>query len=344
MTIAIDAMSGDCGPAPVVSGLNLACRSLSHARFVLFGDEAELTPLLNRYKRLAGRWRIVHCPGTVTMEMHPTRALRRGRDSSMWQALDALARGEADAAVSAGNTGALMTMATVRLRPAHGIERPAIAALWPSLSPAGGNVVLDLGADLSADADRLVSYAIMGAEYARISLDLPRPRIALLNVGREEIKGRPEIRDAGTRLAALAADPALGFEFVGNVEGNQIGEDFADVIVTDGFTGNIALKTAEGTARLVAQFLREAFRFSWASRIGSLFAYTSLMRLRRRIDPRRVNGGVFLGLNGAVVKSHGGADAVGMAAAIKLATRLARGDVTGKIVKQVARRGSGGDD
>ncbi|MEO1291909.1 MAG: phosphate acyltransferase PlsX [Pseudomonadota bacterium] len=342
--IAVDAMSGDLGPAPALDGLNRIVRQRPDLHFLIHGDEARLAPLLARRTALAARSDLLHCTDTVAMDTPPTEALRRGRESSMWQTLDSVARGDAHAAVSAGNTGALMTMATVRLRPASRTTRPAIAALWPSRNPSRYNIVLDLGADLTADAEALVSYAIMGAEYARISLDLPRPRVALLNVGTEEIKGRPEIRAAAVQLRALAADPDFGFDFVGNVEGDKIGGDVADVIVTDGFTGNVALKTAEGTARLVGHFLVEAFRFSWASRIGSIFAYTSMQRLKRRIDPRRANGGVFLGLNGVIVKSHGGADSLGFAAAVDLAARLGSGNVAGKIAKQVARQPVGGDE
>jgi glycerol-3-phosphate acyltransferase PlsX len=255
--------------------------------------------------------------------------------TSMWSAIEAVRAGEAPVAVSCGNTGALMLMSMTRLRKIEGVNRPAIACLWPSRNPSGFNVMLDVGADLRADAEDLLQYALMGASYARNGLDLSRPRVGLLNVGTEDHKGRAEIKVAADLIARVA--PAADFDFVGFVEGVDLPSDKVDVIVTDGFTGNVALKTGEGTARMIRELMGEAFRYSPLSRIAALLAYTSLRRLSKRIDPRRVNGGVFLGLNGTVVKSHGGADATGVAAAIKLAARLAASGFNQRLAARIAQ-------
>jgi len=245
-------------------------------------------------------------------------------------------------AVSCGNTGALMVISMMRLRKLPGVKRPAIACYWPSKSPAGFNVMLDVGADVRADETDLLQYALMGTSYARNSLDIARPRVGLLNVGTEEHKGRSEIK-AAAELIAGAAEVAH-FDFVGNVEGSDIPSNKVDVIVTDGFTGNVALKTAEGTAGLIKSFFKEAFKASLPARLGALFAYRQLGILRAKTDPRRVNGGVFLGLNGTVVKSHGGADGTGIAAAIELAVELSRHDFNHKLAARVASVPTPGND
>jgi glycerol-3-phosphate acyltransferase PlsX len=260
--------------------------------------------------------------------------MRNGQDTSMWSALDSVRNGEATVCVSCGNTGALMLVSIMRLRKLSGVNRPAIAVLWPSRNPQGFNVMLDVGADIRADARDLLQYALMGASYARNGMDLARPRLGLLNVGTEEHKGRSELHDAHALIAAQSADG--GYDFVGFVEGGDIPGNRCDVIVTDGFTGNVALKTGEGTAALIGDLLREAFAFSPLSRLASLLALTSLRRLKKRIDPRRVNGGVFLGLNGTVVKSHGSADATGVSAAVKLAFELAKSGFSDRLAARVA--------
>jgi len=245
-----------------------------------------------------------------------------------------LRSGEADGVVSCGNTGALMMLSVVRLRKILGVDRPAIAVLWPSRAPQGFNIMLDAGADISADEHDLLQYALMGASYARNGMDLERPRVGLLNVGTEEHKGRTELKLAHDLIARNAKN--ANYDFVGFVEGNDLPADKADVIVTDGFTGNVALKTGEGTAGLIGSLLKEAFKFSPLSRLAALLAYTSLNRLNKRIDPRRVNGGVFLGLNGTVVKSHGSSDATGVSAAVKLAFKLAQSGFSEKLAARVA--------
>jgi len=252
----------------------------------------------------------------------------------MWSCIEAVKTGEAQAAVSCGNTGALMALSMIRLRKIEGVNRPAIACLWPSRNPQGFNVMLDVGADIRADAEDLLQYALMGVSYARNGLDLPRPRVGLMNVGTEEHKGRAELKVAA-ELIERVSGPA-DFDFVGFVEGGDLPSAKVDVIVTDGFTGNVALKTGEGTARQIKDLLEEAFKNSAFSRIAALLALTSLRRLSQRIDPRRVNGGVFLGLNGTVVKSHGSADPTGVAAAIKLAARLATAGFNERLAARIA--------
>ena len=336
IVISIDAMGGDAGPGAVIGGMVKSARKNEEIRYIVHGDEAVLSPLIEKQRALDGIVEIRHCPDVIDMTEKPSRAMRSGKGSSMWGTLETVKKGDATAAVSCGNTGALMAISMLQLRRAPGVDRPAIAVLWPSRSDAGHNIVLDVGADIRAEARDLVQYAIMGTEYARLGLELPLPRVGLLNVGIEEHKGRAALHEAAEMLEALASGPDSRMDFIGFIEGGDIGRGTVDVIVTDGFTGNVALKTAEGTATLIRGFLREAMEHTIFSRIGALFALTSLRRLQKRLDPRRVNGGVFLGLNGAVVKSHGGADAIGVSAAIKLAFRLARNGFTDKVAQRVA--------
>jgi glycerol-3-phosphate acyltransferase PlsX len=332
--ISVDAMGGDEGPAAVVAGCSLSAKLNPDIAFILHGDEAQLTALVARRRELEGRCEIRHATDVVTMKDKPSQVVRTGKDTSMWSAIEAVRTGEAAVAVSCGNTGALMALSMIRLKKLPGVNRPAIAVLYPSSNPQGFNVMLDVGADVRADADDLLRFALMGTSYARNGMDIARPRVGLLNVGTEEHKGRAELKEAYD-LIRDQRDQA-GFEFVGFVEGGDISGDAADVIVTDGFTGNVAIKTGEGTANMIGDRLREAFKYSPLSRLASLLAYTSLMRLRRRIDPRRVNGGVFLGLNGTVVKSHGSADATGVSAAIKLAAQLSESRFNDKLAARVA--------
>ena len=332
--ISIDAMGGDRGPAPILTGMSHALSSNRELRFIVYGDETKLVELLRRRPDLRSHCEVRHAPNIVSMSEKPSRALRDGRDTSMWHALSAVAKGEAKVAISAGNTGALMAMAIFLLRKAPGIDRPAIAVSWPSRAPHGFNIVLDMGADVRADARNLLQYAVMGAEYSHLNFGIERPRVGLLNMGTEPGKGPQELREAVTLIEAAASDR---FTFVGFVEGSDISKTTADVFITDGFTGNVALKAAEGTANFIGEALRDAFKHSFWSRLGSLFAVTSLQRMRQRIDPRRMNGGVFLGLNGSVVKSHGGADAIGFASAIELAAKMAEIDFPTLVAAQLAR-------
>jgi phosphate acyltransferase len=334
ITLSVDAMGGDRGPAAVVAGLAMSAPRMPEADFILHGDEGELGRLLARQPALTGRVLLRNAPRVVTMQDKPAQVMRHGAGTSMWSAIDSVKSGEAQVAVSCGNTGALMAVAMLRLRKLPGVGRPAIACLWPSRNPGGFNLMLDAGADIKADAEDLLQYAMMGASYARNGMGIARPRVGLLNVGTEDHKGSAELKEAQDRIAAAAG---IGdYDYVGFVEGVDLPSDRVDVIVTDGFTGNVALKTAEGTARLIGDFLREAFNATWASKISGLLAGAALNRLRHRMDPRRSNGGVFLGLNGIVVKSHGSADATGVAAALDMAHQLARSGFRDRLAARVA--------
>jgi glycerol-3-phosphate acyltransferase PlsX len=325
--IALDAMGGDHGPAVVVAGAELALARRPESQFLFFGNAEQVAPLVAGRPALKSASQIVHAEVAVRMEDKPSQALRYGRrKSSMWLAIDAVKKSQADMAVSAGNTGALMAMSKFELKTLAGIERPAIAALWPTLR--GASIVLDVGASIGADAAHLVGLAVMGAATARILFGLQRASVGLLNIGVEEVKGLEQVREAG-RILRETQWPDL--DYVGFVEGDDIGMGKVDVVVTEGFSGNIALKTAEGTARQLGEYLRAAMSRSLGARIGYLFARSALERLRQRIDPRRANGGVFLGLNGIVIKSHGGADAEGFAAAIELGYGIVRDQLLTRI-------------
>lgn len=318
--IALDAMGGDVGPSVVIDGAAIAGERRPESQFLFFGDRAQVEPLLARHPDLAARSQVTHTEVSIRMDDKPSVALRAGRrSSSMWCAIEAVKRGEADAAVSAGNTGALMAMSKICLHTLAGIDRPALAAIWPTAR--GESIVLDVGATIGADAQSLVDLAIMGSAMAHIVLGVERPSVGLLNVGAEEIKGIEEVRAASRRLRELDL-PQLDYR--GFVEGDDLGRGTVDVVVTEGFTGNIALKTAEGTARQIGQYLREAMGQSWRSRLGYVLAKPAFEALRRKIDPRRANGGLFLGLDGIVIKSHGGTDAEGFAGAIDIGYDMVR--------------------
>lgn len=325
-------MGGDRAPEVVITGAEQAHARFPHVRFLLFGDAGRLQPLLARSPKLKPVVEIRHTPDVVAADEKPSLALRRGRNSSMRLAIDAVASGEAGGVVSAGNTGALMATAKFVLKTLPGIDRPAITSFFPT--ERGEIVMLDLGANVECDADNLVQFAVMGANFAHSVLGRFRPTVGLLNVGVEEVKGHETLKAAAEKLRAT---PDLAFDFVGFVEGDDIGRGTVDVIVTDGFTGNIALKTAEGTARLVTGFVRTAFAGSWMARLGYLLARRPLQAVRDRLDPRLYNGGVFLGLNGIVVKSHGGTDTVGFAAAIELAVDMVADRLTERITADFQR-------
>jgi glycerol-3-phosphate acyltransferase PlsX len=331
--IALDAMGGDVGASVVIPGAAISLTRHPGSEFLLFGDRALIEAQLAKYPALKAASRIVHTDVAVSMHDKPSQALRRGRrTSSMWLAIDAVKKGEADVAVSAGNTGALMAMARFNLRMLRGIDRPAIAAVWPTMR--GDSVVLDLGATIGGDAHHLMALAVMGSAMASVLFDLERPTVGLLNIGVEEIKGREEIREAAKLLRAMDL-PQL--EYIGFVEGDGIGKGAADVIVAEGFTGNIALKATEGTARQINEFLRAALSRTWRSRIGYLFAKNAFKALRDKLDPNKSNGGVFLGLNGIVVKSHGGTDAEGFAYAVDVGYEMVHYDLLTKINQMLNR-------
>jgi len=330
LTISIDAMGGDDAPAAVVAGVALAARRGDGARFLLHGHKDELQPLLRQHPDAAEASEIRHTETWVSMTDKPA-DLRRKRGSSMWNAVDSVKRGEADVVVSAGNTGALMAIAKIVLRMKEGVHRPAIAASWPN--PKGYSVVLDVGANVEVHETQLVEFAIMGEAFCRAVHGVERPSVGLLNVGAEDMKGNRVVQGA----ARLLQEAHLDLDYHGYVEGNDISLGVVDVVVTDGFTGNVALKTAEGTAKLVGGVIREGLTSSPLSRLGALLARGGLRLIRSRMDPRNVNGGVFLGLNGIVVKSHGDTDAVGFAQALRVALDMAGSSYLSEIEKNLAR-------
>ena len=332
-TIALDAMGGDRAPEVVVAGANQARLRYPNIHFRLFGDPARLEKLVRRFPRLDQGCEIIESETVIEPGEKPSQALRRGGRSSMRMAIDEVRDGRAEGIVSAGNTGALMAMSKLVLRTLPGIRRPAIASMFPTQR--GESVMLDLGANIECDAENLVQFAIMGAAFARSVQGLKKPTVGLLNVGSEESKGHEEIR----RAAEILRDADLPLEFYGFVEGNDITEGTVDVVVADGFTGNVALKTAEGTASMYTGFLRATFRRSIFSKLGYWLAKPALVALKNRVDPRRYNGGMFLGLNGVAVKSHGGTDAVGYANAIGFAFDMMTQGFNEKVIRDLQMLG-----
>jgi phosphate acyltransferase len=331
LTIALDAMGGDHAPQVVIAGADMARERFPDLDFLLHGDGDAIQPLLKARPRLADRCQVEHTSERVDGHARPSQVLRQGRGTSMCLAIEAVKSGRASAAVSAGNTGALMALAKFVLRTLPGIQRPAIASLVPTRR--SETVFLDLGANTECDADNLVQFAVMGEVFARAVLGVPKPTVGLLNIGTEEVKGHDTIREAA---AALRASD-LPIEFRGFVEGTDLTSGKVDVVVTDGFTGNVALKILEGTVGLYTHFLREAFKSSMLARLGYFLANPALQLLRQRLDPRRYNGAMFLGLNGIVVKSHGGTDALGFANAIGVAVDLVQQGTNGRITAELNR-------
>lgn len=332
LTLSVDAMGGDHAPGVIIAGVDQFARAHPQARFILHGGPDALEPLLQSHPAARAASTVEPCTGVVEMHDKPAQAMRR-KGTSMWNTIASVKAGTADAAVSAGNTGALMAVANLQLRTMKGLHRPAITANWPTAR--GFSVVLDVGANVDSDPEQLVDFAIMGEAFARALHGTLKPTIGLLNVGAEEVKGHDDIKEA-MRLLRLHGG-ALGMSVHGFVEGSDLSAGTTDVVVTDGFTGNIALKTAEGTARLVGGFLKEALTSSPLSMLGALLAKGGLTKLKARMDPGSVNGGVFLGLNGLVVKSHGGADGPGFAAAMGVAARLAASDYAADIAASLER-------
>ena len=331
LTIALDAMGGDHAPQVVIAGADMARERFPELRFLLHGDERLLRALLRARGQLAARAQIEHTPERVDPDARPSQVLRQGRGTSMCLAIEAVKAGRASAAVSAGNTGALMALAKFVLKTLPGIERPAIASLMPTRR--SEVVFLDLGANSECDADNLVQFAVMGEVFARAVLGVTKPTVGLLNIGTEEVKGHDTLREAAAALRASH----LPIEFRGFVEGTDVTSGTVDVVVTDGFTGNVALKVLEGTVGLYTQFLREAFKSSLVAQLGYVLARPALQLLRQRLDPRRYNGAMFLGLNGVVVKSHGGTDALGFANAIGVAVDLVQQGTNQQITAELNR-------
>jgi phosphate acyltransferase len=335
--IAVDAMGGDEGVRVMIEGAAIARRSHDRFKFLLVGDEDRIKAALDHHPNLRSASEILHAPDVVTGDERPTQALRRAKTTSMGMAINAVKTGAAGAAVSGGNTGALMAMAKLALRTMPGIDRPALSALLPTL---GDNdlVMLDLGANTECDARNLVQFAIMGAAYSRIVTGRGEPRVRLLNIGTEENKGTDNLQDAAAQLRAAAKDLAISFD--GFTEADKLGRGDVDVVVTDGFSGNIALKAVEGTARFVADLLRRSFASSLRSKFGFLISRPATELLKHHLDPNNHNGAVFLGLNGLVVKSHGSASAVGVANAVHVTARLLEENLTERIMADLKRLGA----
>ncbi len=329
--IALDAMGGDGAPEIVIAGAALARERHPKSRYIFFGDEQRIKPLLDAYPELSKVSELRHAPDVISSDMKPSLALRQGRQSSMRMAIDAVARGEATCVVSAGNTGALMATAKFVLKTLPGIDRPAIASVIPT--KIGETVMLDLGANVECDAENLVQFALMGAIYCRAVLGISNPSIGFLNIGTEEMKGHDEIRAA----AAILRERTIPGRLHGFVEGNHITAGVVDVVVTDGFTGNVALKVLEGTAQLITHYMRQTFKSSPIAQLGYLLARGAMKKLKLRADPRRYNGAMFLGLQGVCVKSHGGTDAVGFANAMAVAYNLVDRRFNEKISEELAR-------
>lgn len=327
--IALDAMGGDHAPKIVINGAAIAQVRYPSAQFSFYGDEAQITPLLAKHKDLAARSSIVHTPDQVLADDKVAHALRNGRNSSMRLAINAVNEGKAEAVVSAGNTGALMALAKFVLKTLPNIDRPAICAFFPTLK--GETVMLDLGANVECSPENLVDFAVMGAVFATTVLGIHNPRIGLLNVGSEEIKGKDDLRVTAQELRALE----LPGQFIGYVEGDDITKGVVDVVVTDGFTGNVALKSVEGMAKMYSQYLKNTFKSSWLAQIGYIFARAAFQKLRKRTDPRSYNGALFVGLKGVCVKSHGGTDEVGFANAIGVAFDLVKHKFNDQISSRV---------
>ena len=332
ITIAVDAMGGDEGPEVTIPGLAIALERQPSLKFLIYGDEKRILPLLESHPKLKAASNVFHTDIAVAMDEKPSAALRRGRHgASMWLAIQAVKSGEASVVISAGNTGALMVMAKIILRSMPGVPRPAMAAIWPTTR--GQSIVLDVGANIGAVAAHLVGFAVMGEAMARSVFGLKRPTVGLLNVGVEEVKGLEEVKEA----ARLIRNSDLPLEYGGFVEGTDIGKGTVDVVVTEGFTGNIALKTAEGTANQFGAFLKQALGSTLMSRIGYLFARGAFQAVREKLDPNNNNGAVLLGLNGIVVKSHGGASDVGFASAVSLASHMAGNRLIERIAADIEK-------
>jgi phosphate acyltransferase len=335
--LAIDAMGGDEGLAVMLAGVAQARRQWPGLTFLLVGDESAIKAGLTNHPNLTAASEILHAPDVINGSEKPSQAIRRAKTTSMGLAINAVKAGDAGAAVSAGNTGALMAMAKLSLRTMPGIDRPALAALLPNLGQTD-LVMLDLGANTECDTRNLTEFAVMGAAYSRTALGIERPRVSLLNIGSEDQKGTEEIREAA---ALLRGTTELHMNFLGFIEGDKVSRGETDVVVCDGFSGNIALKTMEGTARFVTDLLRRAFTSSIRSKFGFLVSRPATELIRHHLDPNNHNGAVFLGLNGIVVKSHGSANANGIANAIGVAARLVANDITRRITEDLAQFGAG---
>ena len=329
-TLAIDAMGGDHGPKATIAGAALCLKDNPEARFLIFGRRSEVEHLIDRHPKLKEHSQFIHCEDVISGDEKPSSALRRGKNSSMSQAINAVAEGRADAVVSSGNTGALMAIAKLALRTLPEIRRPAIASVFPTKK--GETIMLDLGANTLCDSDNLVQFAILGAVFAKLVKGLSEPTVGLLNVGTEEMKGHDQVRVA----SEILKDTIFPGRYYGYIEGNDIPKGTTDVVVTDGFTGNVALKVAEGTSDLVSYFLKDALKSSPLAALGGLLSWGALKKAKKRMDPRFYNGGMFLGLNGICVKSHGSSDAYGFSRALLVASELVIQGYNEKVAHEIA--------
>ena len=330
--ISIDAMGGDNGLDVTIDGACLALKNQKELSVIFFGDENLIRDRLKNKKYPIDKVEVIHCGKVVEMDTKPIDAIRRvGKESSMWGCINAVSEGKADVAISAGNTGALMGLSTIILRPIDGIERAAISSLWPNKS--SYSVVLDLGANIEVTSDQLVQFGILGYSYAKSVFDKDNPTIGLLNIGHEEMKGTEIIQEASLKMKDLFSK-----DYIGYVEGDNLSLGKSDVVITDGFTGNVALKTAEGTARLIGHFIADVFGSSIRGKLGYLIGKTAFRSLKDKMDPRELNGGVFLGLNGLVVKSHGGTDSLGFSKAIEFSTKLSQSNISSETKKLISKK------
>lgn len=328
--IAVDAMGGDNAPDCVIEGIDIFAKKNQNVKFKLFGNEHLILPLLDKCKYAKNSiLEIIHTDSYVKSDEKPSVAIRVGRKSSLQLAINAVKSGEADAIVSAGNTGALMAMSKLTLRMLPGISRPAIVTVMPAR--AGRYVMLDLGANIESDAADLVRFAVMGKIFCQSTLEVENPLVGLLNIGSEDIKGRDEIKEAAR---ILKTDPSE-INFYGFIEGTEISHDVVDVVVADGFSGNIALKTMEGTAKMVAASLKDCFKKSILAKFGLLFMLPALSILKKKFDPRIHNGAMLIGLDGIAIKSHGNADGFSFSKALEVANNLIKHDIKSKIKESV---------
>ena len=337
--ISIDCMGGDLGEQEVLKGIIKAYKENNSLFFIIHGAGKKLPQLLLKQKSLLNAYRYVEAGNIVSMSDKPSQALRKARNTTMWNALTSVSNGEAEVAISCGNTGALMAMSMMKLKKINGINRPAIAVLWPSTNSRGFNILLDAGADIRADAQDLCQYALMGVSYAKSGFNIKNPKVGILNIGTEEHKGSTELLKAADIINNLSS--ILGFKFIGYVEGDDIPSSKIDVIVTDGFTGNIALKTAEGTAKFITKNLKKSLTENILSKLSLIFSYYSLKKFKEKLDPRKYNGAIFLGLNGPVVKSHGGIDSIGFYHSIDLCYKIVKGNLMSQIKKNLQHSRSG---
>ncbi len=342
ITIALDAMGGDFGVEAAIPGAALVNESAPYVRYLIFGDQKQIEPLMGAYPSLAAVSEVIHTDKVVANGEKPSAALRQSKGSSMRMAIEAVQKGDAQAIVSSGNTGALMAMAKIVLKTLPGVHRPAIASILPSAK--GDTVMLDLGANVLVDAENLAQFAVLGAVFAKAHKGLKMPSVGLLNVGSEETKGPDHVRGG----AKILKNVDFMGRYYGFIEGDDIVKGTVDVVVCDGYAGNIALKTVEGMGRWTTRLFKESITTDPLAKIGSLFCIFALRRLKRKLDPRLYNGGVFLGLNGLCIKSHGGSDEVGFSSAVLRAVELAHhdyvhqvGDEINNLMSQVSALGDG---